>query len=157
MRLFPARLLGLLLAAALSGGAAIVAPAQAEPAPVERAEVSTRQITQFHIGRDETRFGPLEFVGGLEMVSSSRNFGGFSAMRFLAPGKDFIGVADTGFWFFGRVTRDAGQRPTDHPGDRADKQRDQVLQMQHRSHVAEEEFVVAHIPLQEPRGNSTDR
>ncbi|MEP9399242.1 esterase-like activity of phytase family protein [Mesorhizobium sp. KR2-14] len=111
MRLFPARLLGLLLAAALSG-AAIVAPAQAEPAPVERAEVSTRQITQFHIGRDETRFGPLEFVGGLEMVSSSRNFGGFSAMRFLTPGGRFIGVADTGFWFFGQVTRDAGQRPT---------------------------------------------
>ncbi len=111
MRFFPARLLGLLLAAALSG-AAIVAPAQAEPAPVERAKVSTRQITQFHIGRNETRFGPLEFVGGLEMVSSSRSFGGFSAMRFMAPGKDFIGVADTGFWFFGQVTRDADQRPT---------------------------------------------
>ncbi|MEP9372977.1 esterase-like activity of phytase family protein [Mesorhizobium sp. KR1-2] len=110
MRLFPARLLGLLLAAAL--GATRVAPLHAEPARVERMDVTTRQITRFHIGRDETRFGPLEFVGGLEMVSPSRHFGGFSAMRFLAPGKDFIGVADTGFWFFGRVTRDAEQRPT---------------------------------------------
>src|SRR6185437_13402412 len=44
--------------------------------------------------------------------SSSRNFGGFSGMRFLVPGRDFIGVADTGFWFFGQVTRDAEQRPT---------------------------------------------
>jgi len=75
-------------------------------------EVTTRPITQFEIGRDRTRFGPLEFIGGLEMVSSGRNFGGFSAMRFLTPGRDFIGVADTGFWFFGQVTHDAEQRPS---------------------------------------------
>ncbi|PWJ84834.1 hypothetical protein C7441_104101 [Pseudaminobacter salicylatoxidans] len=86
--------------------------AQAEPAPIERMEVTTRPITQFEIGRDRTRFGPLEFIGGLEMVSSGRNFGGFSAMRFMTPGKDFIGVADTGFWFFGQVNHDAEQRPS---------------------------------------------
>jgi hypothetical protein len=112
MRHLPARFLGVSLALALGSGAAIVTPLHAEPAPVERMDVSTRQITRFHIGRDETRFGPLEFVGGLEMVSPSRHFGGFSAMRFLKPGKEFIGVADTGFWFFGQVTRDAEQRPT---------------------------------------------
>ncbi|RJG43827.1 hypothetical protein D3Y55_05830 [Mesorhizobium sp. DCY119] len=86
--------------------------AQAEPAPVEQVEVKSRPITRFHIGRDEKQFGPLEFVGGLEMTSRSRNFGALSAMRFRKPGSDFIGVADTGFWFFGTVTRDADQRPT---------------------------------------------
>jgi hypothetical protein len=110
MRLLPARLLGFLLVAAV--GAASVAPVYAAPAPVERMDVSTRQITRFEIGRDRTQFGPLEFIGGFEMTASSRHFGGFSAMRFLTPGKDFIGVADTGFWFFGKVTRDAEQRPT---------------------------------------------
>ncbi|RUV69285.1 MAG: hypothetical protein EOR30_03545 [Mesorhizobium sp.] len=79
---------------------------------VEPIEISERLIDRFHIGRDEKRFGPLEFVGGLEMTSPSRDFGALSAFRFLAPGSDFIGVADTGFWFFGTVTHDADKRPS---------------------------------------------
>jgi len=75
-------------------------------------EITARPITNFHIGRDEKLFGPLEFVGGLEMTSSGRNFGALSAFRFLTPGQDFIGVADTGFWFFGSITRDAEGRPS---------------------------------------------
>ncbi|TIS84842.1 MAG: hypothetical protein E5W88_27510, partial [Mesorhizobium sp.] len=53
----------------------------------------------------------LEFVGGLEMTSPSRDFGALSAFRFLKAGSDFIGVADTGYWFFGSVARDADRRP----------------------------------------------
>ncbi|RUV32601.1 MAG: hypothetical protein EOS23_21560 [Mesorhizobium sp.] len=79
---------------------------------VELIEISARLIDRFHIGRDEKRFGPLEFVGGLEMTSPSRDFGALSAFRFLKPGSDFIGVADTGFWFFGTVTHDADKRPS---------------------------------------------
>lgn len=90
----------------------LVSPVHAEPVPVERFDITARPIVQFHIGDDETRFGPLEFVGGLEMTASARDLGALSAFRFLTPGGDFIGVADTGFWFFGSVTRDAGQRPT---------------------------------------------
>jgi hypothetical protein len=75
-------------------------------------EISARPIDRFHIGRDEKRFGPLEFVGGLEMTSPSRDFGALSAFRFLKPGSNFIGVADTGFWFFGTVTHDADKRPS---------------------------------------------
>jgi hypothetical protein len=89
----------------------LAAPVHADPSPVEHIEISSRTITQFHIGRDETRFGPLEFVGGLEMTSRSRNFGALSSMRFLTEGKDFIGVTDTGFWFFGRVERDLNRYP----------------------------------------------
>ncbi|RWE58784.1 MAG: hypothetical protein E5W98_31315 [Mesorhizobium sp.] len=81
-------------------------------APVEPIEISARPIDRFHIGRDEKRFGPLEFVGGLEMTSPSRDFGALSAFRFLKPGSNFIGVADTGFWFFGTVTHDADKRPS---------------------------------------------
>jgi hypothetical protein len=79
---------------------------------VERVEISVRPITEFHIGHDEQNFGPLEFVGGLEMTSPSRDFGALSAFRFLKPGGDFIGVADTGFWFFGTVVHDADKRPS---------------------------------------------
>ncbi|AZO73542.1 MULTISPECIES: esterase-like activity of phytase family protein [unclassified Mesorhizobium] len=96
-------------AAACATASAAIA---AERAPVEAVEVSARPITTFHVGHDEKLFGPLEFVGGLEMTSQSRDFGALSAFRFLKPGGDFIGVADTGFWFFGSITHDADKRPS---------------------------------------------
>ena len=102
--------LGLALAAA-------VAPAAAG-SPVEAVEVSARQIAQFRIGSEEQRFGPLEFVGGLEMTSPAGDFGALSAFRFLEPGGGFIGVADTGFWFFGSIERDADGRPSGVSGFR---------------------------------------
>lgn len=83
-----------------------------EQAPVETIEIVARPITQFHIGHDEKRFGPFEFVGGLEVTARSRNFGGLSAIRFLKPGAEFIGVADTGFWFFGTVAHGGDGRPS---------------------------------------------
>lgn len=88
-------------------------PAQAvERDAVEPIEIAARPIAQFHIGHDDTRFGPLEFVGGLEMTSPARDLGALSAFRFLKPGSDFIGVADTGFWFFGSIAHDAQKRPS---------------------------------------------
>jgi hypothetical protein len=84
----------------------------AEPAAVQALEIRTRPIAHFRIGSDETRFGPFEFVGGLEMTSSGRDFGALSAFRFLAPGSDFVGVADTGFWFFGSILHDEEARPS---------------------------------------------
>ncbi|RWG02849.1 esterase-like activity of phytase family protein [Mesorhizobium sp.] len=81
-------------------------------AAVETIEVSARPITEFHIGRDRKQFGSIEFVGGLEMTSPSRDFGALSAFRFLKSGSDFIGVTDTGFWFFGTISHDADKRPS---------------------------------------------
>lgn len=91
--------------------AAVAAPARAD-APVETLEVRTRPITRFEIGSDRTQFGPLEFVGGLVLSSGNADLGALSAMRFLRPGSDFIGVADTGFWFFGRLVHDEQGRPS---------------------------------------------
>jgi hypothetical protein len=96
---------------AVLGAVVLFLPFDAGSAPLDQIEVSARPITEFHIGRDETQFGPLEFVGGLEMTANSRHFGAFSAFRFTGAGNDFVGVADTGFWFFGRVVHDADQRP----------------------------------------------
>lgn len=95
------------LALAAFGPAGAVFPARAvDTGPVP---VSVRAIDNFRIGLSETMFGPLEFVGGLEMRAPG--FGSMSAFRFLSPGGDFIGVADTGLWFFGRIERDAALRP----------------------------------------------
>ena len=102
--------------AALAAGTGIFAvtaeqPVRAATVGVERLEISARPIRYFHIGSTETRFGPLEFVGGLELTSTSSDLGALSSFRFLTPGADFIGVADTGFWFFGTIMRDADGKP----------------------------------------------
>lgn len=73
--------------------------------------IATRPITRFRIGSDEMHFGPLEFSGGLEMTSGDRDFGSLSSFRFIEPGGRFIGVADTGFWFFGSIAHDEAARP----------------------------------------------
>jgi len=107
------------LASVLVAGAAMAAvavwPGDAPAAEDDGAPfpvtISSRPITEFRIGSAESQFGRLEFVGGLEMRGSSRHFGASSAFRFLKPGSDFIGVADTGFWFFGRIERDAAGKP----------------------------------------------
>lgn len=101
----------LFAAIALFAGVASAQAGTAGLAPVEPIEVSARPITEFRIGHTDKQFGPLEFVGGLEMTSKSRDFGALSAFRFLKAGSDFIGVADTGYWFFGTVARDADRRP----------------------------------------------
>jgi len=100
------------LGAATALAAAAFAFSALAASPLESIEVQTRLITEFRIGSPETRFGPLEFVGGLEMVSPEADFGALSAFRFTSPGGDFVGVADTGFWFYGTVEHDAGQKPS---------------------------------------------
>jgi hypothetical protein len=99
-------------AAVLAIASAALTLAAPAGAPLEKLDIRTRPITEFRIGRTDTAFGPLEFVGGLEMISHDDNFGALSAFRFTTPGKDFAGVADTGFWFFGTIEHDADQRPS---------------------------------------------
>ncbi len=105
---------GCRLGTALAFAAAVLlqpASALAQSPPAERMTIDSRPIERFRIGSDETRFGPFEFVGGLSMASRGRHFGGLSGFRYLAPGSDFIGVTDTGFWFFGRIERNDDRQP----------------------------------------------
>jgi len=87
-------------------------PALAADGSPHAVEVEAERIEAFQIGSEEMRFGSLQFVGGLQMTSPDGHFGSFSSFRFLEPGGRFIGVADTGLWYFGRVTRDQEGRPT---------------------------------------------
>lgn len=70
-------------------------------------DVRSRQIANFKIGSQEKRFGSLEFIGGLELTSSSWSFGAISSIRFRADGIHFIAVMDDGHWVEGRTLRDA--------------------------------------------------
>jgi hypothetical protein len=98
--------------------AVLLALAFAFPATALRAdeapfavEVESRPILHFRRGSGETRFGALEFAGGFEMRAPAPAFGQLSALRFLTPGGDFVGVADHGYWFFGRIRRNEAGVP----------------------------------------------
>ena len=51
----------------------------------------------------ETRFGQLEFRGGLALTSSEQAFGGISALTIEPDGAHFLSVTDHGSWLRGRI------------------------------------------------------
>ncbi len=72
-------------------------------APV-RIAIEATPIAAFDT-RDEskTRFGLLEFRGGLVLTSSERAFGGLSALYVEPDGARFLSVTDNGSWLRGRI------------------------------------------------------
>lgn len=106
------RALSLTVCALAAVSASAKTDVKANEAAAIPAEIRSYPIRNFKIGSTETRFGPLEFVGGMELRSSLDHFGSMSGFRFLEPGGNFIGVTDSGFWFFGGIERDSGGRPT---------------------------------------------
>ncbi|OWV87906.1 hypothetical protein ATY75_21355 [Rhizobium sp. N122] len=91
-----------LIASCIAAGAC---PARAGDVPV-----ISRQISDFRIGSSQTTFGSLEFLGGLEMVSSKALFGSLSSIRFRQDQKHFVVVLDTGQWLTGSIERDVKGR-----------------------------------------------
>src|SRR4051812_40377981 len=69
-----------------------------------RIDVRATPIASFdNRDRDLRRFGKLEFRGGLELTSPSREFGGISGLRMEPDGSGFLAVTDTGRWLRGRM------------------------------------------------------
>lgn len=77
---------------------------QSVPKPAERIEIHSRPIDSFE-SRDpaRTRFGALEFRGGLQLSSPHREFGGLSAIRLSPDGTTFIALSDKAHWVRGRI------------------------------------------------------
>lgn len=86
----------------------------AMPVPLSAEAVSvpvkSRMIEDFKIGSEESVFGRLEFLGGIEMTSSEWLFGSLSSIRFRPNGRDFVAVMDTGHWAEGSIVRDEDGR-----------------------------------------------
>ena len=74
------------------------------PAAPTRIDIIATPITSFD-NRDptRTRFGDLEFRGGLELSSRHPAFGGISALHVEADGNRFIAATDRGSWVRGRI------------------------------------------------------
>jgi len=74
------------------------------PAAPVRIEITATSIASFD-NRDptRTRFGDLEFRGGLELSSRHPAFGGISAIHVEPDGNRFIAITDRGSWLRGRI------------------------------------------------------
>lgn len=105
------RRLGLLATALACSLAGFAAVSRAD-GPVE---VTAGKILNFRLGGTETRFGGLEFVGGLQLSSDSKDFGGFSGVR-LVDGERLLMVTDKCRFFSATLTRDATGAPHDIVG-----------------------------------------
>ena len=82
--------------------------ASAEPgfAPIE---VQARALGEFLPGSGQTRFGNLEFRGGLVLKSTDRRFSSLSGVDFASDPTTLYAVTDTGFWFTGRLVQKNGR------------------------------------------------
>ena len=100
---------GALLAAALVAGSFALAELRTSPAPT-RIAIQATPIAVFD-NRDpaQTRFGLLEFRGGLALTSNDKAFGGISGIRVERDGSHFLAVTDKGAWLRGRIVYDDGK------------------------------------------------
>lgn len=77
---------------------------------VQALEIRARAITAFD--RKEparTRFGALEWRGGLVLSAPSASFGGLSGLVLGEDGRSFLAVSDAGTWLRGELTYDGGR------------------------------------------------
>ncbi len=86
----------------------------------------------------ETKFGSLEFLGGLEMVSSRpRSSARCSSIRFRPDEKHFVVVLDTGHWLTGSIERDPQGRLSGLVGrrDHADEEPRRAQTFEGKGHM----------------------
>jgi hypothetical protein len=82
------------------------------PAPGGVATVTARTIAAFHPSEPgRTRFGELEFLGGLVLSSSNPAFQSLSALIGRDHGRELISVSDEGDWIAFRLKTDDAGRP----------------------------------------------
>lgn len=101
---FQVKIFAIIIAACLALVATPVAAQRQQPTAAQRIEVRAERIDSFALQDSaRTRFGALEFRGGLILTSSDRRFGGLSAFRVAPDGARFLALSDRGDWFRGRI------------------------------------------------------
>ena len=78
-------------------------PVAAQP-HVRPVEVRVHPIERFHPFSSATRFGKLEFLGGVQVASADPLFGGWSGVRLM--GERIVVISDAGYWFDARTVRE---------------------------------------------------
>ena len=84
----------------------LVSQAPAEAKPGKKISITATPIEHFLPEKPGQRiFGKLEFLGGLELDSDRKNFGGISGFRFVDPDGAFLSITDQGNWLSGKLQR----------------------------------------------------
>ncbi|MYZ50436.1 esterase-like activity of phytase family protein, partial [Propylenella binzhouense] len=100
-------------AAALAAFAFLAAsgwlPSDAAAAGGEPLALAVRRIDAFGIARAETRFGALEFLGGIDITARDRRLGGLSGIDVGADGDAVTMVSDDGYLVRGRLVHENGR------------------------------------------------
>jgi hypothetical protein len=101
------------LATVACAAVAMATPAEAQRPGVDPPTgiaVEAKSIATFSDrAPDQRRFGKVEYLGGLELKSSHREFGGFSAIRVAPDGEHFVSLTDKGWWLTGRILNERGR------------------------------------------------
>lgn len=104
------------LLAALITAAVLSGFASADPKPdptglaIEPIDIDARPIASFdRLDSSRTRFGRLEWRGGLVLTSPAAIFGGWSGLVMDGDGRRFVAVSDAGAWMTGELTYDGGR------------------------------------------------
>ena len=102
-------LLAAVVAAVLVSTAHAAEDIPLDPIPVQ---FDTYPVKSFRIGAPEaTRFGALEWRGGIEIESDLDHFGGLSSLVLLDDDGGFAAVSDTGVWLISKIVEDDAGRP----------------------------------------------
>jgi len=81
----------------------VIVPITGKPVPL-----TVHPIEKFEYFGTRTRFGKLEFRGGLVISSTERNFGGLSGIDMLPGGREAVIVSDLGYLMRAKLEYQAG-------------------------------------------------
>ncbi|KZK96225.1 hypothetical protein PsAD46_00075 [Pseudovibrio sp. Ad46] len=106
----------------LTGAAAAVTTAVAASLPFSEStaqqsgfqpmKVRSKEINRFKFsGTRAEQYGPLMFLGGLELSSSNGRFGGYSGLLTLNSGSGIIAISDRGHWLRGELSQTSRGKP----------------------------------------------
>lgn len=97
-------LVGLASALTIAGAAIATPKPNTEGLVTGPIDVAARPITAFdRADQSKTTFGKLTWLGGIELTSAKREFGGWSGLVIDADGQAFMAVSDAGTWMSGKI------------------------------------------------------
>lgn len=100
---FPRALAGVRLLMLLAAAIGMLCPAFAAGKSIE---ISVRSVNFAILDPERRTFGELRYLGGLQLESADKRFGGFSGLVLTRKGQRMLTVSDQGWWMSAEVRYD---------------------------------------------------
>jgi hypothetical protein len=89
-----------------AAGLAMAVLLAALPAKADDVAVAIKPLKSFCLASAQTRFGALDWRGGVSLASDDDRFGGFSSLAVAADGERMLAISDAGQWLSGKLLYD---------------------------------------------------